>query len=223
MSPTFVLVPGAGGMAGYWHLVEQELADRGHHSVAIDLPSDDPTASLGAHVDVILEEAGERQDVVIVAQSLGGFAGSWAATRLPTSRIVLLNAMIPTPGETAGEWWDNTGQPEARRDSDRRLGRDPDADFDEGFYFMHDVPSSSLPDSEERPDSGGMFDQPWEPMAWPDIPTRVVVGRDDRFFPADFQRRVAAERLRLQAVGIPGGHLAALSHPVEVCDAIVAP
>lgn len=223
MSPTFVLVPGAGGMAGYWHLVEQELADRGHRSVAVDLPSDDPTSSLRDHVDVIVEVAGERPDVVIVAQSLGGFAGSWAATRLPTARIVLLNAMIPTPGEMAGEWWENTGQPAARRDSDRQLGRDPDGDFDEGFYFMHDVPSSSLPDSEERPDSGGVFDHAWEPTAWPDIPTRVVVGRDDRFFPEAFQRRVARERLGLETVLIPGGHLAALSQPVEVCDAIVAP
>jgi hypothetical protein len=38
---------------------------------------------------------------------------------------VLVNAMIPRPGETAGEWWGNTGQGEAARANDRREGRDP--------------------------------------------------------------------------------------------------
>ena len=38
-------------------------------------------------------------------------------------------------------------------------------------------------------------------------------GRDDRFFPYEFQRRVAKERLGLEAEQLPGGHLLALSHP----------
>jgi pimeloyl-ACP methyl ester carboxylesterase len=61
-----------------------------------------------------------------------------------------------------------------------------------------------------------VFGQPYPLKAWPDVPTRVIVGRDDRFFPAAFQRRVADERLGITPEEVPGGHLAALSHPVEL-------
>jgi pimeloyl-ACP methyl ester carboxylesterase len=50
------------------------------------------------------------------------------------------------------------------------------------------------------------------------VPTRVLVGRDDRFFPAAFQRRVAQERLGIAADELPGGHLLALSRPGDLAD-----
>ena len=34
----FVLIPGAGGAAWYWHRVVPELRARGHEAVAVDLP-----------------------------------------------------------------------------------------------------------------------------------------------------------------------------------------
>src|SRR5687767_14567240 len=113
--PTYVLVPGAGGMASYWDRVRRELDARGLASVAVDLPADDPSKGLPDYVDLIVDQAAGLDDVVLVAQSLGGFSASWAADRLPASRIVLINAMIPRPGETAGEWWEATGSAEARR------------------------------------------------------------------------------------------------------------
>jgi hypothetical protein len=52
--------------------------------------------------------------------------------------------MIPRPGETAGDWWSNTGQREAMCENDLREGRTPGAGPSEpGFaqmtYFLHDV------------------------------------------------------------------------------------
>lgn len=223
-APTYVLVPGAGGMASFWYLVSRELDARGYASVAVDLPGDDPGKGLPDYVDVIVEAAAGLDDVVLVAQSLGGFSASWAAERLPASRIVLLNAMIPLPGETAGEWWAATGSSDAMRDNDIREGRDPDAGFDLETYFLHDVPAHVLATlgDDQRDQSETVFAAPWGPTAWPDVPTTVLAGRDDRFFPLGFQRRVARERLGSEAVEVPGGHLAALSHPVEVTDAIVS-
>ena len=40
-----------------------------------------------------------------------------------------------------------------------------------------------------------MFASPCAFDNWPAVRTRILVGRDDRFFPAEFQRRVARERL----------------------------
>jgi hypothetical protein len=45
-----------------------------------------------------------------------------------------------------------------------------------------------------------------------------VVGRDDRLFPAVFQRRVARERLGIDTDEIDGGHMVALSRPRELAD-----
>jgi pimeloyl-ACP methyl ester carboxylesterase len=54
------------------------------------------------------------------------------------------------------------------------------------------------------------------------VPTRVLAGRDDRLFPLEFQRRVARERLGLPVDDLPGGHLVALSHAVELADRLEA-
>ena len=222
-TPTYVLVPGAGGMATFWDPVCRELERRGFASVAVDLPGDDPAKGLPDYVDLVVAAAAGLDDVVLVGQSLGGFSASWAADRLPASKIVLLNAMIPLPGETSGEWWDATGSSEARRDHDIREGRDPDANFDLETYFLHDVPADVLAAmGDERDQTETVFVAPWGLEAWPDIPTTVLAARDDRFFPFSFQQRVARERLGVEAIEVPGGHLAALSHPVEVTDAIVS-
>ncbi|MDX6702025.1 MAG: hypothetical protein QOF26_2251, partial [Baekduia sp.] len=44
----------------------------------------------------------------------------------------------------------------------------------------------------------------------------------DRFFPLTFQQRVAAERLGLEPLVLPGGHLNALSQPDAVAGALLA-
>ena len=56
---------------------------------------------------------------------------------------------------------------------------------------------------------------------WPDVPTRILVGAEDRFFPVDFQRRVARTRLGRDVEVVPGGHLVALSHPAELTEHLV--
>jgi hypothetical protein len=45
-----------------------------------------------------------------------------------------------------------------------------------------------------------------------------VAGADDRFFPAEFQRTVARDRLGLEADVLPGGHLIALAQPARLTD-----
>jgi pimeloyl-ACP methyl ester carboxylesterase len=223
MTATFVLVPGAGGVAAYWRPVVAELVNRGREAVAVDLPGDDEATGLPEYADLVVSAAGDRPDVVLVGQSLGAFSASMAAGRLPTSRLVLLNAMIPAPGETPGEWWDASGQPEAKRRNDIRDGRDPDAPFELETYFLHDTPPELRPEvmATARPEADTVFGTPWPLRAWPDVPTTVIAARDDRFFPLELQTRLARERLGLEPKTLPGGHLVALSHPVELVDLLL--
>jgi len=43
---SFVLIPGAGGSAWYWHRVVPLLRAAGHEAAAVDLPGDDEGAGL---------------------------------------------------------------------------------------------------------------------------------------------------------------------------------
>jgi pimeloyl-ACP methyl ester carboxylesterase len=212
---TFVLVPGAGGNAGFWQLVEPLLQRAGYHSVAVTLPNWSG-ATFSDHVDAIVAAAGAPDEVTLVAQSMGAFAAPLTCDRLPVAELVLLNAMIPAPGETAGEWWGNTGQAEAMRSNDLQDGRDPDAGFDAQTYFLHDLPPDVLEllmSSGEAEPADSLFETRFPLARWPNAPTRVLAGRDDRFFPYEFQRRIARDRLGLEVEQLPGGHLLALSQP----------
>jgi pimeloyl-ACP methyl ester carboxylesterase len=70
---TFMLVPGAGDVGWYWHLLEAELLERDHDVVAPDLPSEDDPAGLGEYADTVVEAIGDRGDLVVAAQPYGGF------------------------------------------------------------------------------------------------------------------------------------------------------
>ena len=219
-----MLIPGAGGEAWYWHLVVPRLQERGHDAVAVSLPAGDDSAGWAAYADAIVESIGGRTGVILVAQSLAGFSAPLVCERVPVERLILLNAMIPQPGETGAEWWSNTGQQEAQHSYLATLGLSPETADDATVYF-HDVPPQVRAEAVQR----GEPAQSWTPMtqawpldAWPEVPTRVLVGRDDRLFPADFQRRIARERLGIAADEIDGGHLLALSRPAELVERLEA-
>jgi pimeloyl-ACP methyl ester carboxylesterase len=214
----FVLVPGAGGAAWYWHRVVPELRARGHEAVAVDLPGADERAGLPEYADAVAEAIGGRHDAVLVAQSMGGFTAPVVGARMPVRLLVLVNAMIPLPGETPGAWWDHTGW-ELARIAAARAGGYP-AEFDLATHFLHDVPAEVVATGEGHnfPEADIAFGQPCAIERWPDVPTRVLAGRDDRFFPLEFQRRIAGERLGTEVDSVPGGHLVALSRPAELAD-----
>jgi pimeloyl-ACP methyl ester carboxylesterase len=105
------------------------------------------------------------------------------------------------------------------------LGISPAAADDDATVYFHDVSPQIRAEALRR----GVPEQSWTPMTqpwplktWPDVPTRVLIGRDDRLFPADFQRRIARERLAIAADEIEGGHLVALSRPAEPVESIEA-
>ena len=218
--PTFVLIPGAGGSSFTFHRLVSELERRDRTAIAVDLPAGDDRAGFDAYADAVVAAIGDRVRPVLVASSLAGFTAPRVCARVPVELVVLLNAMIPQPGETAGAWWEATGQAEARAEQAARDGRVLD-DADVIGDFFHDVPpdvtAEAMAQGELR-QSATVFQDPPLDTPWPDVPTRVLVGRDDRFFPPDFQRRVAQSRLGITPDELPGGHLVALSRPRELAD-----
>lgn len=202
---TFALIHGGGGSARDWHLVEAELHRLGHDTVAVDLPIEDPSAGLGDYADSVVKAVGDRTDLVVVAHSWGGFVAPLVCDRVEADLLVLVTAMIPAPGEPPGDWWANTGF------------QGPDTS-DEVAVFLHDVPpdlaAEMLAGGREHAEKALL--EPWPLDRWPDVPTRFLLCRDDRFFPPAFMREVVRERLGVTPDEIDGGHAPMLARPAEL-------
>jgi pimeloyl-ACP methyl ester carboxylesterase len=224
---TFVLVPGAGGDPWYWHLMVPKLEARGHEAVPVALPAANDSAGLPEYTEAVIKAIGNRDrgNLVLVAQSLGGFTAPLVCERVPVRALVFVNAMIPKPGERPGEWFVSTRQSEAKREQNVRDGRSADAPFDPLVDFFHDVPQSVTHEAWARGEpkqSDSVFASPCAFKAWPAIPIHVLVAGEDRLFPAVFQQRVARERLGVETEHLPGGHLVALSQPDELAERLLS-
>jgi len=223
----YVLIPGAGGAGWLWSRVVPLLEAAGHTAVALDLPADDEDAGLPEYVELAHAACAYAEDVVLVAQSLGGFTAVMTADHLcragrPPRALVLLNAMVPAPGETPGDWWDAVDSESARKAAAAAGGWSDDP-YDLEAYFLHDVDPAVAAEGEQhqREEVEAVFVSPCAIESWPPVPTRVLAGADDRFFPLALQQRVARERLGLEVEVVPGGHLAPLSQPEAVAAAIL--
>jgi pimeloyl-ACP methyl ester carboxylesterase len=222
---TFVLIHGAASDSWYWHLVVPELRARGHDVVAPDLPSDDDDAGFVEYADAVVDAVGDRTDLVLVAQSLGGFTAALVCDRVPVTLMILVAAMVPRPGELPGDWWENTGWEQAHREHATQEGRSVDGEIDVVAEFFHDVPADVTSEAMargERDQSGTPFERSYPLDAWPDVPTRFLLCRDDRFFPARLMRRVVRDRLGITPDEMDSGHLPALAHPKELAERLDA-
>ena len=212
-----MLIHGAGDTAFYWHLVAPELRERGHDVVAMDLPCDDESAGLSEYTDTVVEAIGDRTELVLVAQSFGAFTAPLVCARVPVELMILVAGMVPFPGETGEDWSANTGYDSAARDQD--------VDYDsEVVLFYHDVPpalaAEAVSHARAQADTPGL--EPWPLDAWPDVPTKFLLCRDDRVFPAEWMRGVVRERLGIDPDEIDGGHCPALSRPKELSERLEA-
>lgn len=212
---TYVLIHGAGDVAWYWHLVSSELRGRGHEVVAVDLPCEDESAGWSRYADTACDAIGDRSGLVVVAQSLGGFTAPIVCARRRVELLVLIAGMIPVPHESANQYWKNTGYAELKREVD---ASDPIA------VFYHDVPRDLAQEAlaRGRRQTETIADEPWPLEAWPDVPVRFLLCRDDRLFPADWLRRVVGDRLGIVPDEIDGGHCPALARPRELADRLEA-
>ncbi|MET0898008.1 MAG: alpha/beta hydrolase [Mycobacterium sp.] len=216
---TFLLIPGGGSDPSYWRFVVEELADRGHRGIAIDLPCGDDSADLHTYAEAVFDQCPhDGEQPVVVAHSFGGFTGALACTRVDAAALVYVSAMVPRPGERPEQWWTATGCKQAQQAAARAGGYDPD---DMAALFYHGVDPAVVAQEIERAQSDTPARQPWPADSLPTIPTRFLLLADDRFFPEPFMRTVVADRLGITPDVAPGGHMAMLSHPTQVVDALV--
>ena len=163
------------------------------------------SAGLTEYADTVVEAIGDRTDLVVAAQSFGAFTAPLVCERVAVDLLVLVAPMIPVPGEAPADYWTDT-----RYEEEVRERYDDDV-----ALFYQDVPPELASEALKhgRAQSEARMHEPLPLEKWPDVPTRVLLCRDDRLFPAAFLRRVAHERLGITPDEIEGGHTPALSRP----------
>jgi pimeloyl-ACP methyl ester carboxylesterase len=201
--------------------VSAQLENAGHHALPVDLPGADPRAGLPEYAALIVDTIETCVEPVVVAQSMGGFSAVMACDRIPVGRLILVNAMVPAPGETPGDWWAATSAINARIAAAEAGGYD--TDFALETYFLHDLPpeeaAAVLANPGDEVDIA--FGQRCDIERWPDVATSAIIGRDDRLLPVEFQRRLLRERVGVDAIVVPGGHLLALANPDALFQALL--
>lgn len=202
---TFAIAHGAGDVGWSWHLVARALQAKGHTTIAPDLPIEDDSKDLTDWASTLVDALPSTEDVVVVGHSFGGFVAPLAADRINASALVMVTAMIPSPGEAPGDWWTNTGYEDTGLED----------------QFWHDVPEDLAAEAKtrERGMSEAAMAKPWPLPAMPDVPTHFILCTEDRFFTPDFMQKVVEDRLPgKKPVELAAGHCAPLSKPNELAD-----
>ena len=226
---TFVLIPGAWHGPWCYDALVAALANRGHASISVSLPSHDPDAGSERYADVIAESIPDDvDDPVVVAHSIAGLTAPLVAERRGLGGIVMLAAMIPIPGVSLNDQHDADRPPRAATSAGGRgmdaLGRSYWSDRSRAIEVLFNEcdrevaesaaaklePQGQLPSTEPSPLS-----------SWPPVPTSYLACAKDRLMDQDWSRDAPRERLGVEPRIIPGDHAPMLSRPEELAAALV--
>jgi pimeloyl-ACP methyl ester carboxylesterase len=232
MATAFVLVHGAWHSGWCWTPVVEALADRGAHGVAVDLPSEDPSAGLAEYTAAVVAviDGLAAEEVVVVGHSMGGMTIPLVTMRRPVAGLIYVAALTPEPGRSMGDLIDASTfgprWPEYREaqiahadgSSEWRREEAIDAFYHDCVPVLADVAWGHLRVQQWK------AAQDRSPLtAIPDVPARYVVTEQDRVLSPAWQRNVAAPRVTATVVTLDCGHAPMLAKPRELVDLLLAP
>jgi pimeloyl-ACP methyl ester carboxylesterase len=228
---TYLLLHGACHGGWCWDEVCALLGQAGHHAIAPDLPSDDPSAGLAACAEVAVaavERDAPGDEVVVVGHSLGCLIVPMAAHRLNARRIVMLAGIVGAPHQSL--------EMLAETDADRDLPMGEDAlEFNaDGLFRFSAAAARRLlyhdcePEQTEQAIGRLRFQRSmWTEVAdfdaWPTAEIVSITCTDDHVVNPAWSDRMARERLGVEPVHLPGGHSPFLSRPAELTTILAAP
>jgi pimeloyl-ACP methyl ester carboxylesterase len=228
---TFALIHGAYHSGWHFHLLARELAARGHHAVAPDLPCEDPTAGAERYADVAaaaLEPVAD--EIVAVGHSLSGLFLPLLPARDPRiTRLVYLGALLPAPGMSLDEQMRQDASVYSHYQAKTAGIGHPDGSASCPEARALEVFFEDCPPELAREAAARLRRQHWRlsqeitPLAtWPTTPTTSIVCRADRTVNPAWSRRVARERLGVAPLEIDGGHSPMLSRPTELAELLIS-
>jgi pimeloyl-ACP methyl ester carboxylesterase len=216
----FVLVHGAFHGAWCWDHLTPHLAALGHECIAVDLPCEDPEAGAVAYALHVSMALGNTNGAILVGHSLGGLTIPLVATDRRVRRLVYLCAAVPIPGAS---WLDQeTTNPVLVREApfETEIHDDGTSSVtDQGAIdaFYHDCTPQT-----QTWALAHLRRQAWLPSIepaplaqLPDVPSSVILGRDDRVVPTAYIRE-SAGNLGVVPIELDGGHMPILARPEQL-------
>lgn len=216
----FVLVHGGTFGAWAWDRLRVELGRLGHVSLAPDLPIEDPDAGIDDYLAVLMPSIAEAgPGAVLVGHSMGGRIVAYASLHAEVGGLVYLCATVP--GTTEAESAESMGNltvdvhERLRRDHLGRLFYEP---ADARHVFFHDCPDAVAADAigRLRPQSTKPIEETRTLERLPSVPSRYVVGTEDRAVRPEYGRAVSAQLIQRPAVEFESSHAPFLSRPADL-------
>ena len=232
MTVPFVLVHGAWHAGACWQPLVDELTARGETAVAVDLPCEDPDATLVDYAQAVVDgAAGFDEPVIVVGHSLGGLTIPLIPSRRPVAGLVFVAAILSAPGEPAGAalgggaFSDGFAELTAAHQIAEENGASRWDRDGAVAAFYHDVPEDRLDAATDalRLQQWGPTREAWPLEAYPDVPMRYVACADDRILDPDWQVRSARERLGVEPDVLDCSHSPMLAQPAALVDLLLAP
>jgi pimeloyl-ACP methyl ester carboxylesterase len=241
----FCLVHGACQGAWCWDLLIPHLEAQGHKTVAMDLPIEDPSASLSQYADAVLKALPETDDIVLVGHSMAGTVIPIVASQRPVRRLIYLAALIPHPGiSTIDQFYDRLDSDtiqslsyepasESKRQQFRdepdmykpeALGKNPSGDEAIAMeLFFHDcqpdVARWAVSKMRLQQSMAYVF-EPNPLQVFPNVECAYIVCSDERIINPKWSHYAARKRLGVNAIEIPGGHCPHLSRPEKLASVL---
>jgi pimeloyl-ACP methyl ester carboxylesterase len=227
---TFALVHGAWHGAWCWERLTPLLQRAGHDVVAMDLPSEDGTATFDTYADVVCAALDGHDDIVLVGHSYNGNTIPLVAARRPIRHLVYLCAMVPDIGRSVFdqmsdelEMLNPAAYEQGLSEPDEQL-RQVWTDLDLAcamFYGDCDEPTTKAAIDRLRPQSAYPALQPFSLTEFPAVPTTYVVCSDDQILRPEWSRHTARERLGADLIELPGDHSPFYSRPAVLVDVLL--
>jgi pimeloyl-ACP methyl ester carboxylesterase len=228
---TFALVHGAWHGKWCWERLVPELESRGHHTIVMDLPSDDPDATFEEYADVVADHlsADAGEEPILVGHSMAGPTIPLVPERHAVRRLVYLCAVVPNPGVSVAQqladedildhgYMDIRGELVAE-------GFSRWADPAKARHFMYadcDDADAEAALQRLRPQALAPYPMPCSLTAFPDVPSTYVGCRADGLVRPEWSRRAAERRLGAEFIELPGGHSPFLSRPGDLASTLDA-
>jgi pimeloyl-ACP methyl ester carboxylesterase len=246
----FCLVHGACQGAWVWDLLTPYLKAQGHTTVTMDLPIEDPDATLSDYVNAVLEALPEKEeDVILVGHSMAGTVIPLVAAQYRVRQLVFIGSLIPhldvsfldqcydeIPSdflEQAGYKPPETAKFEQFRDEPNIhvptcIGKFMTLD-EQGkaiameFYYHDcepDVANWAFSKTREQKSLAYVFET--FSLDLPDVEYAYIACKSDRIISPAWQTYAARKRLEVEAIEIPSGHYPHLSNPVYLAEILNA-
>lgn len=196
MAVTFIFVHGGFGSPAELAPTVPHLEARGHSVINVDLPIENPNATLDDYCDAVIRAvAGTTGRRILVAHSAGGATIPLVASRLPIDRMVFVAAILPEPGKSIYD---------ALAPSTKEAIMAVSVDNGDGTRsFNFDLLATLVPPEQreayvaflqatQRKQGMAAIYQPWPSVGMPDIPRSYILCTKDQIIPPERQREFAA-------------------------------